>query len=62
MPYHRNGVDGRHGVRNLRFSDVVTDIVYDGEGIIDVKSNAPYTLVVNGKEVRIKAGESKLRM
>ena len=45
----------RHGIRNLRFGDVVTDIVYD-EDKIEVISNHPYTLFLNNWKYDIPAG------
>ena len=39
---------GRHGIRNLRFGDIVTDIVFDGKGTVSVTSNASYSLIING--------------
>lgn len=47
-----------HGIKNLRFGDVVTDIIYKKDGAINVKSNKPYKLVVNKKEFKIKAGNN----
>jgi hypothetical protein len=47
---------GRHGVRNFRFADVVTDLVADGHGHIDVISNSSYTLIINGKPFKVEAG------
>ena len=46
----------RIGVKNLRFGDVVTDIVAEGKHVC-VSSNAPYTLEINGKAFSIQAGE-----
>jgi hypothetical protein len=46
---------GKHGIRNLQFGDIVTDIIANGKSI-EVKSNAPYTLIVNGKKYKIKKG------
>lgn len=46
------------GIKNLRFADVVTDIVSIGN-TCTVKANAPYTLIVNGKAFEIFAGEQK---
>lgn len=45
----------RHGIRNLRFGDVVTDIVYD-EDKIEVISNHPYTLFLNNRKYDIPVG------
>lgn len=55
---------GRHGVRNFRFADVVTDLVADGQGHVEVTSNSEYTLNINGRPFNIKPGfqniESKI--
>lgn len=48
---------GKVGIRNLRFGEVVTDIVADG-GQVFVNSNSPYTLKINGKAFDIKCGEN----
>ena len=47
---------GRHGVRRLRFGDVTADIVADGHGHVDVTSDRPFTLVVNGMTLDVAAG------
>ena len=47
---------GEIGVRNLRFGNVVTDIVAEGN-ICRVSSNLPYTLKINGISYEIKQGE-----
>ncbi len=44
------------GIRNLRFGDVVTDIVAEGKACT-VTSNAHYTLKVCGKAYAIEAGK-----
>ena len=44
------------GIKNLRFADVVTDIVAEGDRCT-VRSNRPYTLKINGKAFEISAGE-----
>ena len=49
------------GIRNLRFGDVVTDIVAEGK-LCRVRSNAPYTLKINGKPYAIAAGETTIAL
>ena len=49
--------EGRHGIKPLRFGTVVTDIIGDGN-TVEVNSNEPYTLVVNGKEYSIEKGKT----
>jgi glycogen debranching enzyme len=51
----------RIGIRNLRFGDVVTDVVADG-AFYTVHANAPYTLVINGKAHAIEAGENRIEL
>ena len=48
---------GRHGIRNLRFSDITTDLIADGSGNVEVLSNAPYTLIINGKSLKVVPGK-----
>lgn len=49
--------NGTHGLRNFKFGDIATDIVYHaGDGLIEVTANRPYTLKVNGHAIRIKPG------
>ncbi len=48
---------GEHGIKNLKFGDTVTGIVYDGKQNITVESNAPYTLKINGKAFPIPKGK-----
>lgn len=51
---------GRHGIKRLRFGGIVTDIVADA-GEIRVKSNADYTLEINGEGFAIKTGETVIK-
>lgn len=51
--------NGTHGLQNLKFGEVITDIVYHADTKkIEVKSNKPYTLTVNGKKHKISSGNS----
>jgi hypothetical protein len=47
-----------HGLRNLRFGGITTDIIYDGRDSVHVASSAPFTLVINGKEHRVEKGDN----
>ena len=47
------------GIKNLCFADVITDIVAEGSACM-VKSNKPYTLVINGKRFSINVGEQTI--
>ncbi len=42
-----------HGIDNLCFGDIVTSIKWDGKRVI-THTNKPYTLVVNGKKMKVK--------
>ena len=53
------GVKGKIGIKNLRFGDIVTDIVAT-ENDCTVISNGEYTLAVNGKQYFIKCGENQI--
>ena len=52
---------GKVGLRRLRFDDIQTDLVCEN-GIVTVRSNAPYTLLLNGKKKNIPAGESSFKL
>ena len=52
-------VKGKIGVKNLRFGDVVTDIVSEGKKVC-VTSNEPYTIEINGKAFSIQSGENEI--
>lgn len=49
------------GIKNLRFADIVTDIVAVGNEC-SVKSNQPYFLEINGKTFRVSAGEQTISL
>ncbi len=51
---------GRIGIRNLRFGDIVTDIVSD-ENTCVITSNAPYTLEINQKPFSVGIGETVIK-
>lgn len=52
----------RTGVRNLRFGDTVTDLVAEKDGTLNVTSNRPYSLEVNGATFDVKAGANTFRV
>lgn len=52
---------GKVGVKNLRFGDIVTDIVAKGNRC-KVKSNAPYCLQIDGKSFAIHTGVNEFAM
>ncbi|GAB5456977.1 MAG: trehalase family glycosidase [Henriciella sp.] len=49
----------RHGIRQLTFGSIVTDLIY-ADGQIQVVSNAPYTLNVNGVNFDVAKGLTKI--
>ena len=52
-----NSIQGKIGVRNLRFGNIVTDIIAS-EGVCYVKTSTPYTLKINGNAFNVSAGEN----
>ena len=48
--------DMRHGIQGLRFGNVITSLVREGERL-EVESNMEYTLMLNGKEIRVAEGK-----
>jgi hypothetical protein len=52
---------GKHGIRNLQFGNIVTDIIANDK-TVEVKSNAPYNLIVNNRKCRIKKGVTKITL
>lgn len=51
--YWNRTLNKEHGIKNLHFGDIVTDIEWNGKQVI-TRTNKPYTLVVNGKKMKIK--------
>ena len=51
----------RHGIRRLRFGDISTDIIADGDRI-EVTSTGDYTLRVNGVDMAVTAGTQTLTL
>lgn len=52
---------GRHGIRNFCFGDVRTDFIADGKGHVEVNSNRPYTLVINGRSFEVQSGNQQFK-
>ena len=50
---------GEIGIKNLRFGNIITDIVANGSKC-RVTSNETYTLEINGNSYKINVGENKL--
>ncbi len=53
------GLEKKIGICNLRFGDVVTDIVAEN-GVCTVTSNLPYTLKINGKSFSVLEGTNHI--
>ncbi|MCF7855770.1 MAG: hypothetical protein K9N51_13295, partial [Candidatus Pacebacteria bacterium] len=49
----------RHGVKNLRFGDVTTSLIYDGQGTVESRSNRAFKLKVGTETRDIPAGSNK---
>ena len=51
----------RHGLENLSFGDTKTSLVYDpASSEVKVRSDRPYTLILNGKKHKIKDGTTTI--
>ena len=58
VTWRLNKAQGRQGLRKLRFGDVECSIVYEPEaGAIVTDTNHGFTLIVNGKRIKVKAGK-----
>jgi glycogen debranching enzyme len=53
--------DCHHGIRRLRFGNVITDIIANGDRV-DVTANREYTLEINGTSFPIKTGSQQLAL
>lgn len=51
--------NGKQGLCNLRFGDIVTDVVAD-DNLLGIVSNKPYLLIVNGKQIWVKKGKQNV--
>lgn len=51
--------DFEHGLKNLRFGDIVTSLVFK-DGVVTVDSNRKYKLFINGKRYRIVPGRNTI--
>ena len=49
----------RHGIERLSFGDVKADIVYDN-GVVHVRTNKDFILVINGKKYSVPASGRKI--
>ena len=54
-------LSGRVGIKNLRFGDVVTDIVAEN-GVCRVVSNEAYTLSIDGRDHEIPTGICEIKL
>lgn len=53
---------GRHGIKNLKFGDIVTDIVFDGKDTVLVNSSSSYSLIINGSNYSVKKGDTEIKL
>ena len=58
--WHSSG-SGRHGVEGLRFGNVITSLIREGNRV-DVSSNAAYKLLLNGNEYKIFEGKQSFEI
>jgi hypothetical protein len=56
-----DGCKGQIGIRNLRFGNIVTDIVAEGD-ICEVNSNGPYMLYIKETAYQIQPGENRFQI
>lgn len=55
--------NGTHGLRNLNFGNIHTDLVYNAEKKqIEVSANQNYTLIANGRKYNIKKGSQIIQI
>lgn len=55
--------NGTHGIKNLRFADITTDIVYNSKKkVVNVLSDKPYQLIINGKSFSVKVGKTRISL
>ena len=57
----RSNSPKRHGIQNLRFGNITTTLIREGD-TLDIQSNAPYTLEINGIEHDIKEGNNQIQL
>lgn len=50
-----------HGLRNLRFGDIIVDMIYK-DGQVAVNTNKAFTLYVGAKRYKVKPGTTTLRI
>ncbi|MBR3617003.1 MAG: hypothetical protein IKL56_10350 [Bacteroidaceae bacterium] len=60
LVWHSAG-SGRHGVEGLRFGNVITLLIREGNRV-DVSSNAAYTLLLNCNEYKIFEGKQSFEI
>lgn len=53
--------NGTHGLRHFKFGNVVADIVYNADdGMVDVDSNEPFSLILNGQTYNVPRSKSQI--
>lgn len=57
----RSTCEKRHGIEGLRFGDVVTSLVREGNRV-SVESSGEYTLILNGRKHKISKGRQTIEL
>ena len=57
----RTNTTSHHGIENLRFGNVTTTLIREGN-TITIESTAPYVLIVNGEKYSIGKGVSQVEL
>lgn len=56
-----NKQQGRQGIRQLRFGDIVCSVEYVPEtNILQTTTNKSFTLLINGQRIRVRKGEQRV--
>ncbi|BDD08192.1 glycoside hydrolase [Fulvitalea axinellae] len=51
----------RHGIKDLRFGDIKTSVIADGD-TVEVESDGEYKLYINGKKHKVKKGKQTFKI
>ncbi len=56
-------VNGRHGLKSLRFGRVACSLIFNPQTqTIETSSNAPFTLMANGQRIKVRRGEHAYKL
>lgn len=53
---------GVHGIKNFNFQGVHCKLMYDGQGQIEIETNAPFKLSVKNKSFKLTKGQQSIRV